>query len=78
MKTKTKLTTRRRVRAPRMLRRSRIDDATIEDGAPQLVFDRVTGPATEPSLVRSMLGPFAGPERGTDLSSASHHRGERH
>ncbi|HPH67748.1 MAG TPA: hypothetical protein PLF40_18450 [Kofleriaceae bacterium] len=65
MKTKTKLTTRRRVRAPRMLRRSRIDDATIEDGAPRLVFDRVTGP-------------FAGPERSTDLSSASHHRGERH
>ncbi len=65
MKIKTKLTTRRRVRAPRILRRTRIDDIRTDDGAPREVFDRNTGP-------------FAGPSHTTDLNSASHHRGERH
>ena len=65
MKSKTKLTTRRRVRAPRLLRRTRIDDTRLEDGAPREVFDRVTGP-------------FAGPSHIAEVRSASHHRGERH
>lgn len=65
MKIKAKLTTRRRVRAPRILRRTRIDDSCADDDAPRHVYDRVTGP-------------LAGPSHATDLSSASHHRGERH
>ena len=65
MKSKTNLTTRRRVPAPRILRRTRIDDSSTDDGAPREVYDRNTGP-------------FAAPTNAPDLNSASHHRGERH
>lgn len=65
MKRKTKLVTRQGVRVSRLLRRTRIDDTRLDDGAPREVFDRVTGP-------------FASPAHATDLNSGSHHRGERH